>query len=78
MRYVYDMYCYLIFAHKDLTEEYFLQKSGVVDGYAKELFRRIYKSLMSESEDVLYNYETFYKAEFSSFPEFIEKFYCID
>lgn len=78
MRYVYDMDCYLIFVHKDLTEEYFLQKSGVVNGYAKELFLRIYKSLMSESEDVLYIYETFYKTEFPSFSEFIEKYYCIE
>lgn len=34
-RYGYDMYQYLIFAHKDLTEEYFVSKSGVLDGYAK-------------------------------------------
>ena len=78
MRYAYDMYCYLIFVHKDLTEEYFLQKAGVVDGYAKELFLRIYKSLMSESEDVQYIYENFYKTEYSSFPEFIEKYYCLE
>lgn len=78
MRYAYDMYCYLIFVHKDLTEEYFLQKAGVVDGYAKELFQRIYKSLMSESEDVQYIYENFYKTEYSSFPEFIEKYYCLE
>lgn len=78
MRYAYDMYCYLIFAHKDLTEEYFLQKAGVIDGYAKELFLRIYKSLMSESEDVFYLYETFYKTEFCTYEEFLEKFYCLE
>lgn len=78
MRYAYDTFCYLIFVHKDLTEEYFLQKSGVINGYAKELFLRIYKSLMSESEDVLYIYETFYKFEYSSFPIFLEKYYCLD
>ena len=32
-RYGYDFYQYLIFAHKDLTEEYFVSKSGVLDGY---------------------------------------------
>lgn len=78
MRYGYDMYCYLIFAHKDLTEDYFLQKAGAVDGYAKELFMRIYKSLMAESEDVSHLYETFYKTEYSSLSEFIEKYYCLD
>ena len=37
-RYGYDFYQYLIFAHKDLTQEYFVSKSGVLDSYAKELF----------------------------------------
>lgn len=78
MRYCYDMYSYLIFAHKNLTEEYFLQKAGAVDGYAKELFMRIYKSLMAESEDVSHLYESFYKTEYSSFPEFIENYYCLN
>jgi hypothetical protein len=78
MKYVYDMYSYLIFAHKDLTEDYFLQKAGVVDGYAKELFMRIYKSLMAESEDVSHLYETFYKTEYSSLSEFLEKYYCLE
>ena len=78
MRYCYDKYSYLIFAHKNLTEEYFLQKAGAVDGYAKELFMRIYKSLMAESEDVSHLYESFYKTEYSSFPEFIENYYCLN
>lgn len=78
MRYGYDMYSYLIFAHKDLTEDYFLQKAGVVDGYAKELFMRIYKSLMAESQDVSHLYETFYKTEYSSLSEFLEKYYCLE
>lgn len=72
------MYSYLIFAHKDLTEDYFLQKAGVVDGYAKELFMRIYKSLMAESEDVSHLYETFYKTEYSSLSGFLEKYYCLE
>ena len=33
---------------------------------------------MAESEDVSHLYETFYKTEYSSFPEFIEKYYCLD
>ena len=78
MRYVYDYHSYLIFAHKDLTEEYFLQKAGVLDGYAKELFMRIYKSLMSESDDVSHLYETFYKTEYSTMLEFLEKYYCLE
>lgn len=78
MRYAYDMYKYLIFAHKDLTEEYFLQKSGVTGGYAKELFLRIYKSLFSESEDVKHIYESYYLDEYSSYKEFLMGFYGLE
>ena len=65
------MYQYLIFAHKDLTQEYFVNKSGVLDGYAKELFIRIYKSLFAESDDVKYLYETFYLDEYENFEKFL-------
>ena len=70
-RYGYDFYQYLIFAHKDLTEEYFVSKSGVLDGYAKELFIRIYKSLFAESDDVKHLYEAFYLDEYESFEKFL-------
>lgn len=70
-RYEYDMFQYLIFAHKDLTQEYFVSKSGVLDGYAKELFIRIYKSLFAESDDVKHLYETFYLDEYENFEKFL-------
>ena len=70
-RYGYDIYQYLIFAHKDLTQEYFVSKSGVLDGYAKELFERIYKSLFSESDDVKHIYETFYLDEYGDLQQFL-------
>lgn len=70
-RYGYDMCQYLIFAHKDLTQEYFVNKSGVLDGYAKELFIRIYKSLFAESDDVKHLYETFYLDEYENFEKFL-------
>lgn len=74
-RYGYDMYKYLIFAHKDLTQEYFVSMSGVLDGYAKELFIRIYKSLFAESDDVKHLYETFYLEEYENFEKFLIGFY---
>ena len=71
-RYGYDMYQYLIFAHKDLTQEYFVNKSGVLDGYAPNaLFIRIYKSLFAESDDVKHLYETFYLDEYENFEKFL-------
>lgn len=78
MRYAYDMYRYLIFAHKDLTEGYFVEKSGAIDGYAKELFQRIYKSLFSESMDVQYLYTTFFRTEYKGMAEFLTGYYQLE
>ena len=78
MRYAYDMYRYLIFASKSLTEDYFIEKSGAIDGYAKELFLRIYKSVFSESMDVQYLYDTFYKSEYKSFTDFLTGYYQLE
>ncbi|MCF2564814.1 hypothetical protein I6E12_11975 [Prevotella brevis] len=78
MRYGYDMYRYLIFAHKDLTEDYFVEKSGAIGGYAKELFQRIYKSIFSESMDVQYMYDTFFLAEYRDLAEFLKGYYQLE
>jgi len=78
MRYAYDMYRYLIFAHKDLTEDYFVEKSGAINGYAKELFQRIYKSIFSESMDVQYLYDTFYRTEYNEMTDFLIGYYQLD
>ena len=78
MRYGYDMYRYLIFAHKDLTEDYFVEKSGAIGGYAKELFQRIYKSIFSESMDVQYMYDTFYLTEYKDLAEFLKGYYQLE
>ena len=78
MRYGYDMDSYLIFAHKDLTEAYFVEKSGAVGGYAKELFQRIYKSLFSESMDVQYMYDTFFRTEYKDFAAFLRGYYQLE
>lgn len=72
------MYRYLIFAHKDLTEEYFVEKSGAIDGYAKELFQRIYKSVFSESMDVQYMYNSFYRTEYANMEEFLIGYYQLE
>ena len=78
MRYAYDMYRYLIFAHKDLTEKYFVEKSGAKGGYAKELFERIYKSIFSESMDVQYMYDTFYRTEYGCLSDFLTGYYQLE
>ena len=77
-RYGYDVYRYLIFAHKDLDIDYFTRKSGATSGYALELFTRIFNSLMSESMDVSYLYETYYKEEYPTFESFILKYYELE
>lgn len=78
MRYAYDMDCYLIFAHKDLTEEFFVEKSGAVGGYAKELFQRIYKSIFTESMDVQYMYDTFFRTEYKGIKDFLMGYYQLE
>jgi len=78
MRYGYEIYRFLIFAHKDLTEDYFVEKSGVIGGYAKELFQRIYKSIFSESMDVQYMYNTFYSTEYKDLAEFLKGYYQLE
>lgn len=65
------MYCYLIYANRNLTEDYFVSCSGALGGFAKELFHRIYISLFAESEDVLEIYNNYYKMEYASFAEFL-------
>ena len=72
------MYRYLIFAHKDLTEKYFVEKSGAKGGYAKELFERIYKSIFSESMDVQYMYNTFFRTECGCFTDFLIGYYQLE
>ena len=78
MRYGYDMYRYLIFAHKDLTEDYFVEKSGAIGGYAKDLFQRIYTSIFSESMDAQYMYDTFFLAEYRDLAEFLKGYYQLE
>ena len=78
MRYAYDMYRYLIFAHRDLTEKYFVEKSGAKGGYAKELFERIYKSIFTESMDVQYMYDTFYRTEYACLTDFLTEYYQLE
>lgn len=78
MRYAYDRYRYLIIAHKDLTEDYFVEKSGAIDGYAKELFQRIYKSIFTESMDVEYLYNTFYRTEYNGLTDFLIGYYQLE
>lgn len=78
MRYAYDMDCYLIFAHKDLTEKFFVEKSGAVGGYAKELFQRIYKSIFTESMDVQYMYDTFFRTEYKGIKDFLMGYYQLE
>ena len=78
MRYGYDYYRYLMFAHRDLTEEYFVEKSGAIGGYAKELFQRIYRSIFSESMDVQYMYDAFYRTEFKGMREFLSGYYQLE
>ena len=42
------------------------------------MFQRIYKSLFSESMDVQYMYDTFYRKEYSSFTDFLMGYFQLE
>lgn len=78
MRFVYDMYKYLLVVHKDITEDYFLKKSGAVSGYALQFFQRLWNSIFQESDDVHALYENYYWQEYENYYLFLEGYYGLE
>lgn len=78
MRFVYDMYKYLLVVHKDITEDYFLKKSGAVGGYALQFFQRLWNSIFQESDDVHALYENYYWQEYENYYLFLEGYYGLE
>lgn len=78
MRYKYQTFSYLFFSHKDITEQYFAEKSGALEGYSKDLFSRAYKTLFAESKNVKYLFDCYYQQEYNDFRDFLIRFYQLD
>lgn len=74
--YGYNPYCYLMRVHRGSKEE-FLERAGVTDGYAREMFGSLYDGIFAEALDVEELYRSYYANEYKSFENFISMHYCI-
>lgn len=74
--YAYNPYCYLMRVHRGSKEE-FLERAGVKDGYAKEMFGALYDGIFAEALDVEELYRSYYANEYKSFEHFLSMHYCI-
>lgn len=63
--------------NKNITKEYFLTKSGVVGGYAKDMFVRLYDAIFAESDNLVQTYDRYFKQEFESLGELLLKKYSV-
>lgn len=77
IRYCYDYGRYLMVVNKNITREYFLTKSGVVGGYAKDMFVRLYDAIFTESDNLVQTYDRYFKQEFDSLGEMLLKKYYV-
>lgn len=77
IRYCYDYGRYLMIVNKNITKEYFLTKSGVVGGYAKDMFVRLYDAIFAESDNLVQTYDRYFKQEFESLGELLLKKYSV-
>lgn len=75
--YAYDYCCYIMVVNKKITKKYFLDKAGIQRGYAKDMFSRLYDSIFAESENLIDSYERYFRQEFSTLEEMLEKKYDI-
>lgn len=57
--------------HKGLTLERFLNCAGIKYGFGRDMFAKIYNSVMAESENMEGLYEKYYKQEYDCFKTFI-------
>lgn len=74
--YAYDPYCYLMRVHRGSKEE-FLERAGVKDGYAREMFGALYDGVFAEALDVEELYRSYYANEYKSFEHFLSMHYSI-
>ena len=74
--YAYKPYCYLMRVHRGSKEE-FLERAGVKDGYAKEMFGALYDGIFAEALDVEELYRSYYENEYKNFEHFLSMHYCI-
>lgn len=75
--YTYEYCRYIMVVNKNITQEYVLEKAGIREGYAKDMFSRLYDSIFSESENLIETYEKYYCQEYDSFGVMLQKMYHV-
>lgn len=74
----YDFYKSIWLINNSLTKEVFLEIVGAKDGYAKNMFSRIYDSVFSERIDMEREYNKYYSFEYESFEKYLYKKYNLE
>lgn len=77
MKYYYDMYKCILLVNKNINKEWFLEKAGTKNGYARDMFSRLFDSIFAESMDVIKIYRKYYRQEFDSWEDMLYYKYCI-
>ena len=75
MKLGYDFYKSLILINKNLTKEIFINRVGVQQGYALNMFSRMFDSITSELINVDVEYEKYFSFEYKSLEQFLYKKY---
>ena len=75
MKLCYDYNKSLLFINKNLTEEIFIEKAGVQNGYSLKMFSKMYDSITSELIDVEQEYKKYYLFEYNTLEKFLYKKY---
>jgi hypothetical protein len=75
MKLAYDFSKSLLLINTNLTKEIFILKTGAQDGYALNMFSRMYDSITSELIDVDKEYMKYYSFEYDSLERFLYRKY---
>lgn len=65
--------------NRNLTKDIFLQMASIEkDGYAKDMFSRMYDNIFSELIDLEYEYQKYYSKEYDCFERFLYRKMYLD
>ena len=65
--------------YKKVTRDKFVQSSGVIPGsWAEELMSRVYDCIFGNITNIIEEYRNFYKVEYSTLLEFLQKRYGLN
>lgn len=78
MIYMYDDFEFMFLIHKDIDRDAFLQLAGAKQGYARDMFGRMYDSLLRETLDVQEEYQLYYSTEYGNLGKYLYRKWNLD